>query len=66
MVTLSIKGRHDVCIALRVPVVLEAVTAIVLADFLLVGGQRTGVRRGAGSSGSSEKRRPFSVKKEEA
>lgn len=28
----SIKGRHDLCIALRVPVVLEAVTAIALAD----------------------------------
>lgn len=34
--TLEIKGRHDLCIALRVPVVLEAVTAIVLADFLLM------------------------------
>lgn len=31
----SIKGRHDLCIALRVPPVLEAVTAIVLADLLL-------------------------------
>jgi len=30
-----IKGRHDLCIALRVPVVIEAVTAIVLADLLL-------------------------------
>jgi chorismate synthase len=30
----SVKGRHDLCIALRVPVVLEAVTAIVLADLL--------------------------------
>jgi chorismate synthase len=30
--TFSVKGRHDLCIALRVPVVLEAVTAIVLAD----------------------------------
>ena len=28
----SVKGRHDLCIALRVPVVLEAVTAMVLAD----------------------------------
>jgi len=33
---LEIKGRHDVCIALRVPVVIEAVTAIALADLLLV------------------------------
>jgi chorismate synthase len=32
----SVKGRHDLCIALRVPVVLEAITAIVLADFMLV------------------------------
>ncbi len=32
----SIKGRHDLCIALRVPPVLEAVTAIVLADLMLV------------------------------
>jgi len=29
---LLIAGRHDLCIALRVPVVVEAVTAIVLAD----------------------------------
>ena len=34
--TFSVKGRHDLCIALRVPPVLEAVTAIVLADFLLL------------------------------
>ena len=32
----SVKGRHDLCIALRVPVILEAVTAMVLADLLLV------------------------------
>jgi len=32
----TVKGRHDLCIALRVPVVLEAVTAIVLADFMLM------------------------------
>ncbi len=32
----SVKGRHDLCIALRVPVVLEAVTAFVLADMLLL------------------------------
>ena len=32
----SVKGRHDLCIALRVQVVLEAVTAIVLADLLLL------------------------------
>ncbi len=33
---LEIVGRHDRCIALRVPVVLEAVTAIALADFQLL------------------------------
>lgn len=33
--TFSVKGRHDLCIALRVPVVLEAVTAMVLADLML-------------------------------
>ena len=32
----SVKGRHDLCIALRVPPVLEAVTAIALADLMLV------------------------------
>ena len=31
----SVKGRHDLCIALRVPVVLEAITAMVLADLML-------------------------------
>jgi len=34
----SIKGRHDLCIALRVPVILEAVTAFVLADMLMLEG----------------------------
>lgn len=36
MEKLIIEGRHDLCIALRVPVVVEAVTAIVLADLLLL------------------------------
>lgn len=31
----SVKGRHDLCIALRAPVVVEAVTAMVLADLLI-------------------------------
>ncbi|WP_315821784.1 chorismate synthase [Paraflavitalea speifideaquila] len=34
--TFSVKGRHDLCIALRVPVVLEAVTAFVLADLFML------------------------------
>ncbi len=32
----TVKGRHDLCIALRVPVVAEAAAAIALADLLLV------------------------------
>lgn len=36
MENVSIKGRHDLCIALRVPVVLEAVTAVVLTDLMLL------------------------------
>jgi chorismate synthase len=32
----SVKGRHDLCIALRVPVVLEAITAMVLTDLMLL------------------------------
>ena len=36
MEAFSVKGRHDLCIALRVPVVLEAVTAMVLADLMLL------------------------------
>jgi chorismate synthase len=33
---LVIKGRHDACVALRVPPILEAMTAIVLADLMLI------------------------------
>ena len=35
MATLEIQGRHDACIALRMPPVLEAATAIALADLKL-------------------------------
>lgn len=31
----SVKGRHDLCVGLRAPVIVEAATAIVLADFML-------------------------------
>lgn len=34
--TLKVKGRHDACVALRAPVIIEAVTAIVLADLQLI------------------------------
>ena len=33
---LKIVGRHDACIALRAPIVVEAITAIGLADLLLI------------------------------
>ena len=36
MDVLEVKGRHDVCFALRAPVVVEAVTAIALADMVLL------------------------------
>jgi chorismate synthase len=36
MTTLKVKGRHDTCIALRIPVIVEAVTAIAMADLLLI------------------------------
>lgn len=34
--TFRVGGRHDLCIALRVPVVVEAVTAMVLADLMMI------------------------------
>lgn len=35
-VPISVAGRHDACVALRVPVVLEAAAAIVFADLMLI------------------------------
>ncbi len=32
----TVKGRHDLCIALRAPVVIEAVTAVALADLMMI------------------------------
>lgn len=32
----SVKGRHDLCVALRAPVIVEAMTALVLADCMLI------------------------------
>ena len=32
----SIRGRHDLCVALRAPVIVEAVTALVVVDFMLL------------------------------
>jgi chorismate synthase len=36
MTTLKVKGRHDTCIALRMPVIIEAATAIAMADLILI------------------------------
>ena len=36
MDSLEVQGRHDACFALRAPVVVEAMTAIVLADLVLL------------------------------
>lgn len=33
---LKVEGRHDLCVALRAPVIVEASTAIVLADFMMI------------------------------
>jgi len=35
MADLEIEGRHDACIALRIPVVVEAATAVVMADLMM-------------------------------
>jgi len=35
MDTFKVKGRHDTCIALRMPVIVEAAAAITLADLIL-------------------------------
>jgi chorismate synthase len=36
MAELGIKGRHDTCIALRMPVIIEAAAAIAMADLLMI------------------------------
>ena len=36
MTTLKVKGRHDTCIALRMPVIVEAAAAIAMADLFLI------------------------------
>lgn len=42
---LQIEGRHDSCIALRIPIVIENATAIVLADLLMMEQKRPRVFR---------------------
>lgn len=36
MTRLNVKGRHDTCIALRMPVIVEAAAATALADLLMI------------------------------
>jgi chorismate synthase len=36
MTTLEVKGRHDTCIALRMPVIVEAAVAVALSDLYLI------------------------------
>lgn len=45
MEKLLVKGRHDACIALRMPVIVEAVASITIADLLLVDRGIYGIRK---------------------
>jgi len=45
MQILKIKGRHDTCIALRVPVILEAAAAITITDLMMIDRGIFGVRK---------------------
>jgi len=45
MTTLKVKGRHDTCIALRIPVIVEAAAAIALADLKLIDRGIHGIRK---------------------
>ena len=36
MTTLKVEGRHDTCIALRIPVIVESAVSVVLADLLFI------------------------------
>lgn len=42
----SVKGRHDLCVGLRAPVILEAMTAIVVLDLMMLAGKVDRVWRG--------------------
>ena len=45
MDTLKVSGRHDTCIALRMPVIVEAAAAIALADLILTDRGIYGIRK---------------------
>ncbi len=55
MEELLIEGRHDVCIALRVPVVLEAAAAIVMADLMLQSQQAGRIYKSTGNQQTKRK-----------
>lgn len=42
--SLKVEGRHDLCIALRIPPILEAITAIALADLILQKNNLNGIK----------------------
>jgi chorismate synthase len=44
MTTLKVQGRHDTCIALRMPVIVESATAIAMADLMLIDRGIHGIR----------------------
>ena len=44
MTSLKVKGRHDTCIALRMPVIVEAAAAIAMADLILIDRGIHGIR----------------------
>ncbi len=44
IVSLKVTGRHDTCIALRIPPIVEAAVAIALADLLMIDRGINGVR----------------------
>jgi chorismate synthase len=45
MTTLKVTGRHDSCIALRIPVIVESAVAIALADLFLIDRGINGIRK---------------------
>ena len=45
MESLKVTGRHDTCIALRMPVIVEAAAAVALADLMLVDRGICGIRK---------------------
>jgi chorismate synthase len=46
MESLKVHGRHDTCIALRMPVIVEAAAAIAMADLMLIDRGINGIRTG--------------------